>query len=191
MLDQLLLPADILADLWKRLQHARSDPAHPFHLPAVASVNEIEGVTVRTVVLRKVDPDARSIVFHTDRRSDKFADLLQDPTIACLFYDPRERLQLRIHARATLHTQDAIAHEQWVAASESTRSIYRTPLAPGSVVEKLQTSRPAPVGDGRDNFAVIVGHVEAIDWLYLHPDAHRRARFSWQEGTMTHQWLAP
>lgn len=191
MLDQLLLPDDILADLWRRLQQARSDPQHPFHLPALASVNEIDGVTVRTVVLRKVDPEARTLVFHTDRRSSKFADLLQDPTIACLFYEPKERLQLRVHARATLHTQDAIAHEQWVAASPNTRSMYRTALVPGSVVDRLQVSPAPQVGDGRDNFAVVVGHIETIDWLYLHPDAHRRARFTWPEGKRTCEWLAP
>lgn len=191
MLDALHTPQAIFDDLWTRLESAQNDAKHPFHAPVVASTNEIEGVTLRTVILRKCDRHATTLIFHTDRRSPKFAHLLQDPTIAWLFYDPLARLQIRVHSHATLHTQDAIAHEQWSILPQRSRDMYRTPLASGLVMPNMLTHNPPPLGDGRDQFAVVVGHVESMDWLYLHADAHRRIRFWIESSSFRHEWLAP
>jgi hypothetical protein len=191
MLDDLLTPQAIFDDLWNRLESAQNDANSAFHVPAVASTNEIEGVTVRTVILRRCDRIAATLVFHTDRRSPKFSHLLQDPTVSWLFYDPIERLQIRVHTRATLHTQDAVANEQWTILPQRSREMYRTPLASGQVLPDMLIKNPPPSGIGRDNFAVVVGHIESIDWLYLHPDAHRRIRFWIESDAFRHEWLAP
>ncbi len=191
MLETLLLPEDIVTDFWHRLRSACDEVDNPLHTPAVASMNEMNGVTVRSVVLRKVDSQTRRLVFHTDRRSPKFADLLNDPTVAWLFYDPAIRLQLRIHTRATLHTNDAVAQEQWATLPERSRQMYRTPLPPGAAVDHMLLEPPAPHGDGRDHFAVVACRIESIDWLYLHPKVHRRARFGWEDEQLICQWLAP
>ncbi len=191
MLDTLLKPSEILEDVWARLLAGKSDVAHPFHTAAVASINELEGVTVRTVVLRKVDVESRLLYFHTDRRSPKFADLLHDPAAGWAFYDPQARLQVRLRTSATLHTKDAIAHEQWVGLPAQTQEMYRSPVAPGEVLSQMTPPPPLPGVDGRDNFAVIVCSIESIDWLYLHPDGHRRIRFTWVENEPKAEWLAP
>jgi hypothetical protein len=191
MLDALLTPDAILADLWQRLQSGASDPAHPYHTPAIATTDELQGPMIRTVILRKFEPDQRVLSFHTDRRSAKFSILMKDRGIAWLFWDPALRLQVSIQSTSSLHTQDAVAHEQWVSSTPQTRSIYQTPLAPGAVLPGPLLHRPPPVGDGRDNFAVVRSQIHHVDWLYLHPVAHRRARFTWPDGQMLCQWLAP
>lgn len=190
MLETLTRPDDILADVWQRLVQGKSDPASPFHTPVVANLNEMEGVAARTVVLRKVDIEARTLVFHTDRRSAKFQHLQQDPSVAWVFYDPTERLQLRAATSATLHTKDAFAHEQWVSSPQS-QVIYSTPLASGTVLDAIHLKRPDPVPDARENFSVVRCVINSLDWLYLHPDGHRRARFTFPEGVMRCEWLAP
>lgn len=190
MLENLLLPDEILADVWRRLLQGKAEPDHPFHAPVVANLNELEGVAARTVILRKVDVEARVLVFHTDRRSAKFEHLQQDHSVAWVFYDRAARLQIRAGTSATLHTKDAVAHEQWVASPQS-QPIYATPLVSGTVLDSIHRGPPAPVADGRDNFSVVRCVIHTLDWLYLHPGGHRRARFTFPEGVMHCEWLAP
>ncbi len=191
MLSSLLKPSEILEDVWARLLAGKSELKHAFHTAALASINELEGVTVRTVVLRKVDVETRQIAFHTDRRSPKFADLLHDPAAAWLFYDAKARLQIRVRTSATLHTKDAVAHEQWVGLPEHAHGMYRSSIAPGEVLDQMAPPPIDPTTVGRDNFAVVACRIESIDWLYLHPEGHRRVRFTWMESEPKAEWLAP
>lgn len=181
----------ILSDLWNQLHEATIRSDHPFHLAGVASLNEIQGVTLRTMVLRKIDPDTRSLMFHTDRRSPKFADLLQDPTLACLFYDPQARVQIRVQARATLHTQDAVAQEQWKALSDHSRLLYAFSLPPGTEIDSPFPPTRVPLHEARDHFAVIVAHIDSMEWLYLDPQSHQRLSFTWQNEKVIARWLVP
>lgn len=191
MYEDLTPPDAILADCWVRLATGAADPGSPFHTPALATADEIAGVTVRTVVLRRVDPMQRVLLFHTDRRSPKFESLYHERKAAWLFYDPAAKLQLRIQSNTTLHTKDAIAHELWTAAPAATRAMYGGPHAPGTPLPELSSAPPAPVSDGRDNFAVVRCVVNEIDWLLLRADGHRRIQFKFVEGRMLSTWLAP
>lgn len=191
MLQSMTQPVDILSDVWKQLQKATTEPDHPFHLAAVASLNEIQGVTLRTMVLRKADAETRSLIFHTDRRSPKFADLLQDPTLACLFYDPQHRVQVRIQARATLHTQDAVAQEQWKALPDPARLLYAVSLPPGTEIDSPVPPACVSLHEARDHFAVIVVHIDSIEWLELGREFHQRLRFTWQDDNVCARWLVP
>jgi hypothetical protein len=58
---------------------------------------------------------------------------------------------------------------------------YLAALPPGTpIAEHL------PERDSREHFAVVTAKVESIDWLELHADGHRRARFDADGAT----WLA-
>jgi len=50
---------------------------------------------------------------------------------------------------------------------------YLSALAPGSVLANALGAR----GE-RAHFAVITADVQSVDWLELHPQGHRRARFA-------------
>jgi hypothetical protein len=190
-IDQLLSPADILADVWARLAAGRDQPDHPFHTPALATADEPSGVTVRCVVLRKVEPETRTLTFHTDRRSPKFATLQREPACSWLFYDHAAKLQLRVRSVASLHTADAVANELWNATPPPVRAMYATPLAPGTRLSEMPTEPPTPVGDGRDHFAVVRCTIDRIDWLFLHRPAHRRVLFGFEHGTCTSTFVSP
>jgi hypothetical protein len=60
---------------------------------------------------------------------------------------------------------------------------YLSPLPPGAPVEPLRPERST-----RDHFAVVHARVQAIDWLELHAEGHRRALFD-QQGQG--RWLTP
>jgi hypothetical protein len=59
---------------------------------------------------------------------------------------------------------------------------YLSPLPPGTPVDRVTPDRAS-----RSHFAVLVAAVESIDWLELHADGHRRARFD-ASGA---RWLQP
>ncbi len=191
MLDDLILPDAILNDCWTRLVAAVGDKQSPFHTPAVAIGDERAGATVRTVILRRADSARRALVFHTDRRSPKFASLNNEHKAAWLFYDPSARLQLRLQTSTTLHTTDAVAHEQWIAAPEFTRAMYSATMAPGTPLSAPPDAPTVRLNDGRDNFAVVNCVVGEIDWLLLRHEGHRRLRFTFIGDQMSSTWLAP
>ena len=61
----------VLSECWHLLSDGASDPQHDFHTTALATTHAGFGCTLRTVVLRKVDPAARELWFYTDLRSRK------------------------------------------------------------------------------------------------------------------------
>jgi len=191
MLDDLLTFESIDADLWTRLQRGKAESRHPFHCPAVATFDDHFGVTLRTVVLRRVDAESRLLNFHTDQRSPKFSVLQNDPRIALLFYDTGAKLQIRVHATATLHTTGVIADDAWKNSAPHSRLCYTTPLTPGSTLEHIHDHTPEPTGDGREHFTVVGCQVISIDWLYLKHEGHRRCQLLYTDKPVAGEWLAP
>src|SRR3546814_18983947 len=67
------------------------------------------GCALRTVVLRKVDSEARELWFYTDLRSRKIGEIQDDPRIALLFHSPSDVTPLRVQPAASLHNSYAPA----------------------------------------------------------------------------------
>lgn len=208
MRDQLDLPARpplFLADLtapgqtWERvagwLAAGAAAARHPFHWPAVVTA-AAGGPTARVVVLRRFDPAARQVVFHTDVRSPKAAELRRDRRCGLLFYDPDTRLQLRLDTTAAVHHADAVARVEFDALPAHTRATYAGRHAPG---EELPPDAPfdyppkPPADDAAAfrNFAAVVCAIDAADALELHEDGHRRAKLWWPNGEVAMRRVAP
>jgi pyridoxine/pyridoxamine 5'-phosphate oxidase len=60
-----------LAYAWGLLERGVSDRHSPIHTPTVATIGGDGRPSIRTVVLRDCDLDARMLRFHTDRRAPK------------------------------------------------------------------------------------------------------------------------
>lgn len=184
-----------LAEAWRLLATGVTDRRTPIHTPSLSTNGRDGSPEVRTVVLRAVNPAARQVRFHTDRRSAKFRELSADPRVSILAYDPRCKVQLRIKADASLHFADSIAEAAWAASQHRSRICYAQPLAPGT---EIATGGPAdnPVASperptGYENFVAVIATVHSIEWLYLAHAGHRRARFTWLDGRLLATWLAP
>jgi pyridoxamine 5'-phosphate oxidase len=185
---------DIMASLqeaFRLLANAVPDRRSPFHTPTIASLDETGAPTLRTVVLRGFDADARRLRFHTDRRSDKARGIARDPRVMMHFYDAALHIQLRVAGRAALHLDDAVADAAWAASRASSRMCYAAPDASGALV----TAPPAAPKDsdiGRPHFAAVVIGFHRLEWLWLAAAGHQRARFSWDEaGQLSADWIAP
>lgn len=176
------------------LVRGAADRRHPFHTPQVATVGEDGAPSVRTVVLRGVEPAARRLRFHTDRRSRKARELAAEPRLAIHAYHPAARIQLRLWGTATLHRDDAVAEAAWAATRPFSRACYRLAAAPGSPADDPQAAL-AVSGDGpeagREAFLAVTVSVARMEFLHLAASGHRRALYDWSSGALEARWLVP
>ena len=189
-----LLPLE--SQIWHALQNAAASSRAPFHFATVATVANGDP-RARTVVLRTVDSDTKTLEFHTDRRSPKYREISRQPAIAWLFYDQALKTQLRINARATLHHNDAISQSSWDHGNPGSHRCYCSHSAPGTKADHADSGLPeALLGGGVDyssgyeQFVVVRTRVSEIDWLLLRGQGHVRARFCYGDPP-SQTWLIP
>jgi pyridoxamine 5'-phosphate oxidase len=185
-------PPQALADL-----HAgATTPTHPYRWPVLSTVAADGGPDSRVVVLRRFDPDSRLLVFHTDVRTPKVADLRRDTRCGWLFYDPDDRLQLRVRALADVHHADPFARREFDALPPMTRASYASVGVPGDEegIDAPFDYPPKPPVDEAvafGHFAAVACVIERADVLELHPTGHRRAVFEWPNGEVRMRRVGP
>lgn len=179
---------------WGLLVAASRDRRSPVHTPVLATTGPDGAAEARTVVLRHASRSRNSVRFHTDRRSDKVAQLGRDPRCSMLAYDPEAKIQLRLRGKATLHRDDDIAEAAWSASRISSLACYAQPVGAAT---RLTNPREAAIGAvpdlefARANFCAVVMSIDRIEWVYLHHCGHRRALWERNGPGWTGTWLAP
>lgn len=199
-LEQAVSLDTLLASIWEALQQGARFRTHAFHTGVIATISN-GAPQARTVVLRKVLPESRTLIFHTDYRSKKISELTQNPNISWLFYNPEVRVQLRLSGKAILHHDSDLANLQWKNTKLFSRRCYLS-IAPSSILTKPESGLPESLlrrnptieesEAGRENFTVVETRIQTIDWLWLNSSGHRRAKFVWQEnGEKIANWIVP
>lgn len=189
--------AEILQNIWIELAAAAQTRHHAWHLMQLSSISN-NAPTIRTVVLRAVDEPRASVICHTDVRSPKVMEIHNNPGVCWHAYDPEQRIQIRLSARAEINHQDAYAHTRWEESSLDSRLCYANRYAPSehlpasSDLEKNSVLKEA-FDDllAEKNFAVITSVIHSIEWLYLRHEGHSRVRFDRNNGAWEGKWLAP
>jgi pyridoxamine 5'-phosphate oxidase len=185
---------------WQMLEAGVVDRRKSFHVPALATIGVDNRPKVRTVVLRGVDADHKTIRFHTDARSAKVGEIARNPHVEMHFYDADARIQLRVSGKATAHgVDDGIALEAWNNSRSMSHVCYRVTAAPGVPIPEADAfafhPRPQvrndPEDPGRAQFRVVVVDVTSLELVYLHLNANRRARFDYRHDSVVAQWLVP
>ncbi len=189
---------EIEKDCWHRLVTGAQKSRHPFHTPSVASFAK-EGISLRTVVLRKAIAETRELRFHTDIRSPKWEEFSLNPTVSALFYDANERVQLRIKGQAVLHVDNEMTAMAWEKTTLSSRRCYLTEFSPSSLTSQPTSGLSEAVEQenlsleesesGYQNFGIVAIQVQSIDWLWLNHAGHRRALFDYEKAQF--QWMIP
>lgn len=180
-----------LQEAFRLLADAVPNRRSAFHTPTIASLDDAGAPSLRTIVLRGFDAEARTLRFHTDRRSDKARGIARDPRVMMHFYDAALHIQLRVAGCAVLHLEDAVADAAWAASRSSSRMCYAAPDASGAVVP-VPPAAPQDAEIGRPHFAAVVIGFHRLEWLWLAAAGHQRARFIWDDvGNLTADWIAP
>lgn len=166
--------AELPGRVWQELQRATVDRHHEWRTPVLASVDADGLPQARTVVLRRADADTRALTCFTDGRSPKCAELRARPDALLVFWSQRMGWQLRVRAQATVHTGGPAVQAAWERVRQSVAAAdYLMARAPGAPLDEIGTD---PASEAH-HLAIVQLQVGAIDWLELHRDGHRRARW--------------
>ena len=173
------------AMVWRELDTAVRDKQHPWRTPVLATVAG-EAADARTVVLREVDARERQFLIYTDERAGKVAQLLRHPVGTLVMWSAALGWQLRCRVYLSLEMSGLAASSRWARIKLSPAAQdYLSPLPPGSALDAPEVPGHEPVT--RDYFAVVNARLQSIDWLELHAQGHRRARFD-ADGA---RWIQP
>lgn len=179
--------------VWDVLEESADRAEAPWRTPVVSTTGAVGRlVDARVMILRAASRARGELTCYTDTRSPKFATIRSCPCLAWTFYDPAEKVQLRVASGVEVHVEDDLAHSVWHTIPEGKRKDYSTRLPPGAAI-----AAPMEGHDFRSaiaaHFAVLVARVVEMDWLWLAPDGHRRARFRYaSNGALASaEWLVP
>ncbi|MBI5259550.1 MAG: pyridoxamine 5'-phosphate oxidase family protein [Burkholderiales bacterium] len=171
---------------WRELERASHDRDHEWRVMSLATLGTDGGeatAELRLVVLRECSADARQLMFFTDSRSAKVAQLSANPQASLLVWSRRLGWQLRLRCRMTIETSGLAVSSRWARMKMTPGAQdYLSPLPPGTPVERFEPERGT-----REHFAVVTAQVQVMDWLELHADGHRRAVF----GPPEPRWVSP
>lgn len=182
----------VRADIADRFCNAASSRKSPMHAPVIVTSD----ADARIMILREFDRDSWTLRFHTDARSPKAAVIGEGAAMAVLFYDPEEKVQIRVRGTGRIETRSELADAAWTQSSNFARRCYlgappgETRAEPSSGLpdwaEGIQPTdeQLAPV---REHFAVLLIEVEEADWYWLSNDGHRRALIGRDKAT----WITP
>lgn len=169
--------------LWDELQAAPRDKQHPWRSPVLATTDGETG-DARTVILRKVDAAQATLLIYTDARAAKVTQIATHPHGTLVLWSPALGWQLRIRVRLQTVTDGLELSSRWARLKLSpAANDYLSSQAPGDPLDSAIGARAE-----RAFFALLEAHVLSIDWLELHEQGHRRARFS---ADATPRWLQP
>ena len=193
---------DIEALAWKLLVRGAAKPKDGFHTLTLATGNDNGLPTLRTVVLRKANEINKTLFFHTDTRSRKFADLLKRPQAAVLLYDAHRRIQLNLTMTVVLHTTDELADACWAATNAKSRRSYMSLDSPNAISQKptsgyaecFEYEEPTAEESHifRENFAVVECQAQHLEFLFLNFKGNRKAGFEYENGVCClKNWLVP
>ena len=190
----------IYLKIWELLNLGLQNRDLPFHIPVFICSNK-DISDGRIVVLRGVDNKEKKIWFHSDIRSNKVKILKFNPEAALLFYDKKEKIQLRISGNTKINYQNHISKKSWEKTAHMSRQCYLGNSAPGSDASIPTSGLTSEVDNlkytkeesetGYKNFCVIETFIKSIEWLYLAAKGHRRAYFSLKNNSLEKKWLIP
>ncbi len=185
---------DTLDQAWACMAAGAAPGRSRFSMVQVASIGEDGAPRARTVVIRAVDTEARTLAFNTDRRSPKVKELHADPRVTIIGYDMEAGQQVRIQGAARLHIGDSEAMAAWGGVQQHSRINYAGEFSPGDVLDDprlADTRAPDDPKIGFDKFCRVVVAAQTIDWLDLAADGHRRAVHVWTGSRWDSAWVAP
>ena len=150
--------AELPVRIWQELQRAPLDKHHDWRTPVLATVDAQGRPQARTVVLRQADRAAQTLVFFTDARSPKCAELRALPDAALLFWSPRLSWQLRAGVHARVVTEGPEVDAAWARVRSSPAAgDYLSVRPPGDAQASAHTARGGHGAVAADGDALGIG----------------------------------
>ncbi len=195
----------LATQIWSNLESSAGEPDQPWSLAQFASLSK-QGPELRTLVLRRCEPESRTLTWHTDLRSPKCQQILKDCRTSVLFWDPAERVQLTLRGTSVVRSIGPRVDEAWEQSKLISRRAYLGSLSPGTRQEQMCVNFPKEFADsppseeeseeGKTNFGVITTRIQEMDLVILRQSGNVRAKFYWNaeesgEGNWEASWVCP
>ncbi len=173
---------EVESAVWRELAKAAHQPDHGWRVGVMATTDGT-AADARSVVLREWDEATRTLLIYTDARSPKVKQIEAYPQGTLVHWCAKLGWQLRLRVALEVETAGLLVSSRWARLKMTPAAHdYLSPLPPGSPL-----THAVPTRESRGHFAVMSATVQAVDWLELHADGHRRALFD-AEGA---RWVAP
>ncbi len=170
---------------WDQLGRGVADAKHPARTPTLATISANGFPTQRTVVLRAADRLTSQVEVHTDSLTPKVEELRENNKAALHVWIRKSMLQLRLEVCFDVLTGLEVA-DRWNAVPPTSRISYGTQPVPGKAITgPFDYEKPAE----QARFAVLKGHVQQIEVLYL-GTKHQRALYK-RTDDWRGQWISP
>ena len=171
---------------WQELAAAASTRGHGFKRLGLATING-DSADLRTVVLREVHAETQQLLFFTDARSPKVAQITAHPQATLMAWCERLGWQLRLRVGLSIETSGLAVSSRWATLKLTPAAQdYLSPLPPGAPLPGQQYHQPERAS--RAHFAVVTARVQSIDWLELLTSGQRRAVF---DAAGQGRWVTP
>ena len=144
----------------------------------------------RTIVLRDYSEKNKTISFHTNNLTEKILDINNNKNVEALFYNRKEKIQIRISGLATINKQDNLYKKKWLEMSSQTKECYFQNINPGQSIDDPDLVTSTIKNEISKNFKIITIHINKIDWLYLSSKGHKRIKFIAPDN-FKGKWVAP
>lgn len=171
---------------WARLIAGATSPEAAARHPTLGTFGLSGWPEMRSVVLRRADPDAAVVEVHTDVASEKVSELRENGHAGLHVWDPAEALQIRVRGRMQEIPRKDLP-EIWEKVPAHARKVYGGHPYPGYAIHSPSDHTDDPQ---LDRFAVLRLTVEEIELLLIDPEKHKRAVFRRVDG-FAGQWIAP
>ena len=180
---------EIYENIWICMDKGVNDRLSDYHTFSLSTSGKmIPGI--RTVVLRGCDKEKQSIIFHTNNLTKKVNEIQDNPNVGALFYDKKEKVQIRFNGIAVINNGDEYCKNRWNKMSAQSQECYYQNISPGKNIESPGIVKNKLENKLSENFTVITININKIDWLYLSSAGHTRVKFLKNDG-FTGQWVAP
>lgn len=179
------------ADIWQQMLRASVDKHHEWRSPVLVTNGLVTNGLItdnnqllknnfpeaRTVILRKVAIDTKTLTFYTDSRSPKVAQIAANPNCTLVFWSKRLSQQLRVKVKISVDTDSELNKKTWQVVKQSpSAGDYLSLLAPGKPLPGASASKENTNQLTSPYFALLIANVVEIDWLALNRDGHQRAK---------------
>ena len=190
---------NINKEIWNLIESGVNDITSSFHFPSLSTISLDGNPTSRTVVLRSVNYEKKTMSFNTDIRSSKWQEMNKNANISMHIYDFNKKTQIRIVGQAMLNYNNKAWEDAWNSSTIMGKECYSTPCNPSTIIDnpEIIDKNIKDIkfkSDELDQFKVNFGRIDikimSIDWLYLLHTGHRRAKFTYNEN-IEMVWLAP
>ena len=175
-----------LEKVWAKLKTAIDTREGDWRTPTLATVDTKGAPNARLIVLRTICPEHLRYEFYTDRASQKADELSSHKAISLCFWDPIDKLQLRLYGTANLVDERRTA-ARWQALNPTSQAQYLQIPPPGQPIPAVQRNNEI----SKSRFVVYEIEVSKLDALQLAKPTHLRIKAEYNHGSWKSVQVAP